>query len=148
MPEPKTFEHIRRSVRWLLMAMLLPILASVIAREALTYAQANGVTSSGQNGFVDTLLWVATAVTFLSLIPFYISVRSMLAARRDYDEGYIRLWAAITDEDNRRRYLELMGPEAFRKAGFKMPYTGRIFAPPVVKRTYSEMVYGKKETEL
>ena len=148
MPEPKSFEHVRRATRWVLVSLLFLLLGRTIAREALTYAEANGITMSGESGLVDALLLAATAVTYLSIIPFYMMLRSLFAARRTYDEGYIRLWAAVTDEDNRRRYLELIGEEAFRKTGLKMPRTGRVFAPAGTPKTYSEMVYGKKETEL
>lgn len=147
MPEPQSFEHLRRAMRWTLLSLFSLLLGGAIARQALLYAEANGIDASGQSSFVDWLLWVATAVTFLSVVPFYIALRALFAARRTYDDGYVRLWTAVTDEDNRRRYLEILGEEAFRKTGLRKPRTGLIFAPPVVPKTYSEMVYGKKETE-
>lgn len=148
MPEPKSFEHSRRATRWILVFLLFLLLGRAIANEALTYAAANDITKTGESGFVDGMLLAATAVVYLSVIPAYMTLRALFAARRAHDEGYLRLWAAVTDEDRRREFLETFGEETFRKTGLKMPRTGRIFAPAVSPKTYSEMVYGKKETEL
>lgn len=148
MPEPKSFEHSRRATRWILVFLLFLLLGRAIANEALTFAAANDITRTGENGFVDGMLLAATAVVYLSVIPFYMTLRALFAARRAHDEGYLRLWAAVTDEDRRREFLEAFGEEAFRKSGLKMPRTGRVFAPAVAPKTYSEMVYGKKEDEL
>jgi hypothetical protein len=134
MPEPKSFEHVRRASRWVVVTLLFLLLGGTIAREALTYATSHDITMSGQDGYVDAMLWAASAMTMLSVIPVYISLRALFAARRTYDEGYIRLWSAITTEDMRR------------KAGL-IPPRGRIFAPAVAPKTYSEMVYGEKETD-
>lgn len=134
MPEPKSFEHTRRAVRWTLAALILVLLGSAIARQALFYAEANGITASGENALVDGLLWTATAVTFLAVVPVYFIFIALFDARRDYDEGYIRIWAAVTSEDQRKALGLTPG---------RTP--GRIFGPKVEPKTYSEMVYGKKE---
>lgn len=148
MPEPKSFEHVRRATRWILVFLIFLLLGRAIANEALTYAAANDITKTGESGFVDGMLLAATAVVYLSVIPAYMTLRALFAARREHDEGYLRLWAAVTDEDRRREFLETFGEEVFRMSGLKMPRTGRIFAPVVAPKTYSEMVYGQKENEL
>lgn len=134
MPEPKSFEHSRRAVRWLLATFLFILGGGAIARQALSYAEANGITNSGESALVDGLLWTATAVTILAIVPVYFTFRALFDARRDYDEGYIRIWSAVTSEDTRKA----LGLTPGRT-------DSRIFAPAVEPRTYSEAVYGKKE---
>lgn len=148
MPEPKSFEHVRRATRWILVFLIFLLLGRAIANEALTYAAANDITETGESGFVDGMLLAATAVVYLSVIPAYMTLRALFAARRAHDEGYLRLWAAVTDEDRRREFLETFGEETFKKSGLKMPHTGNVFAPVTAPKTYSEMVYGQKENEL
>lgn len=118
-------------MRWLLTTLLVILLGGAIARQGLAVAGAEGVTVSGQNAFVDSLLWAASLVTLMAVVPVYFTFRAIADSRRDYDEGYIKLWSYVTTEDMRKR------------AGAP----GRVVAVPVEKKTYSEMLYGKKETE-
>ncbi len=133
MPEPKSFEHIRRALRWLVVAAFCFLSGLTVARLAVENAAANNITASGESLFVDAMLSLATCMALLTAVPVYIATRAILASFREHDEGYTRLWSAIVAEDLQRKLGVL--PERQRPV------------PVTEPKTYSEMVYGKKETE-
>lgn len=129
MPSPKHFASARRAFTAYLITLLVILGARILATFTLDYAAANGITDSGESLLVDALLYAAAAIGILSLIPLFYAVNATLDARREYDEGYTRLWLAVTTYD-----LRLATGQAKPQR-------------PVVRdpKTYSEMVFGKAE---
>lgn len=129
MPSPKHFASASRAFTAYLLTLLVILGARILAGHTLEYAAANGITQSGESLLVDVLLYAAAVIGILSLIPLYFAVNATLDARREYDEGYTRLWLAVTTYD-----LRLATGQAKPQR-------------PVVRnpKTYSEMVFGKAE---
>lgn len=129
MPSPKHFASASRAFTAYLLTLLVILGARILAGYTLDYAAANGITNSGESLLVDVLLYSASVLGILSLIPLYFAVNATLDARREYDEGYTRMWLAVTTYDTR---LALGQAKPQR---------------PVVRepKTYSEMVFGKRE---
>lgn len=114
-----------------IIAVMMGLAARILAGASLDYAASIGVKDTGQNGLVDVLLYVCLALAIFSVVPLYQAFVSAFQARQVYDEGYTRMWTAVTTYDLRLQ-LGLAKPQR-----------------PVVRepKTYSEMVFGKREDE-
>lgn len=129
MTPPEHLAKAERAIFMFIIAVMMGLGSRILAGQTLDYAASIGVDNTGQDVLVDVLLFVSLAIVVFTLIPLYLAFVAAFQARQVYDEGYTRMWTAVTTYDMRLRL------------GLARPIRWPVREP----KTYSEMVFGKRE---